>query len=151
MAPMVVEHEQGGWSEVPSALNSIISLSRFLLLSQFSWSSTLQKQGFTEKVITHDKLAALFQEIRLTSGFLVKMRSCISAAVCNWWAVSGLCWQTPAMWSPLRGTTVVQYTQRRSLQLLGDPSRDRTLQPLFSALATPTTPSTMLQPLHWLS
>lgn len=75
-------------------------------------------------------------------------------AVCSWWAVSGLCWQTPTqlfMYSPpLRGTTAVQYTPGRSVQLLGEPSRDRALQ-VFSALATASTASVTLQTLHWLS
>lgn len=140
---------------MPSALSNTTALSHLLLLSQLSClSTTLQKIGFTEKIIAHDKLADSFQ-IRVTDGFLTKMRSSVTVAVCSWWAVSGLSWQTPTQLfmssPPLRGTTAVQYTQGRSLQLLGDPSRGRTLPHVFSALATASTPSTMLQILHCLS
>lgn len=70
---------------MPSALNSTTALSHLLLLSQLSClSTTLQKLGFTEKIITRDKLADSFQEIRFTDGFLTKMRSSVTVAVCSW-------------------------------------------------------------------
>jgi len=106
-----------------SVLNSVTALSHHLLLLQLSClSTTLQKLGFAGKLITHDKLDDSFQ-IRVTDGFLTKMRSSITIALYSWWAVSGVSWETPAQLfmssPPLKGTTAVQYTRGRSLQLLG--------------------------------